>query len=100
MTAVLIACCASLWWATPDGLGLAATCAIIFVAGLMFAYTEVLHNSLLPFAAPRAQTSATSGLGLALGSAISVLLLAFILWGFALPAKMTAAWLPADRKST
>lgn len=95
LTAVLVACCASLWWATPDGLGLAATCAIIFVAGLMFAYTEVLHNSLLPFAAPSAQTSATSGTGLALGSAISVLLLVFILWGFALPAKMAASWLPA-----
>jgi len=95
LTAVLVACCASLWWATPDGLGLAATGAIIFVAGLMFAYTEVLHNSLLPFAAPSAQTSATSGTGLALGSAISVLLLIFILWGFALPAKMAASWLPA-----
>lgn len=95
ITAALIVCCIGLWWATPDGLGLGLTCALIFFAGVLFAYSEVLHNSLLPFAAPPAQTSATSGWGLALGSAISVLLLAFVLWAFALPAKMSAAWLPA-----
>lgn len=95
ITIAIILCCASLWWATPSGLGLGVTCAIIFVAGILFAYSEVLHNSLLPFAAPPDQTSATSGLGLALGSAISVALLAFVLWGFALPAKMSAPWLPA-----
>lgn len=94
ITAAFIACCISLWWATPDGLGLGLTCAVIFFAGVLFAYSEVLHNSLLPFAAPPAQTSATSGLGLALGSAISVVLLAFVLWAFALPAKMPASWLP------
>jgi UMF1 family MFS transporter len=95
ITIAIILCCASLWWATPTGLGLGLTCAIIFVAGVLFAYSEVLHNSLLPFAAPPGQTSTTSGLGLALGSAISVVLLIFVLWAFALPAKMSAAWLPA-----
>lgn len=95
ITIAIILCCASLWWATPTGLGLGLTCAIIFLAGVLFAYSEVLHNSLLPFAAPPAQTSATSGLGLALGSAISVALLAFVLWAFALPARMSAPWLPA-----
>ena len=95
ITIAIILCCASLWWATPSGLGLGVTCAIIFMAGILFAYSEVLHNSLLPFAAPPDQTSATSGLGLALGSAISVALLAFVLWAFALPAKMSAPWLPA-----
>lgn len=95
ITTAIVICCASLWWATPTGLGLGLTCAIIFLAGVLFAYSEVLHNSLLPFAAPPDRTSATSGLGLALGSAISVALLAFVLWGFALPAKMSAPWLPA-----
>ncbi|NIJ35944.1 UMF1 family MFS transporter [Sphingopyxis panaciterrae] len=94
ITAALVVCCASLWWATPAGLGLGLTCAIIFFAGILFAYSEVLHNSLLPFAAPPGHISATSGLGLALGSAISVVLLAFILWAFALPARMSADWLP------
>lgn len=94
ITAAIVACCASLWWATPSGLGLGLTCAIIFFAGVLFAYSEVLHNSLLPFAAPPSQTSATSGIGLALGSAISVFLLALVLWAFALPAKMSASWLP------
>ena len=96
ITMAIIFCCASLWWATPTGLGLGLTCAIIFLAGVLFAYSEVLHNSLLPFAAPPDQTSATSGLGLALGSAVSVALLAFVLWAFALPAKMSAPWLPAS----
>jgi UMF1 family MFS transporter len=96
ITMAIIFCCASLWWATPTGLGLGLSCAIIFLAGVLFAYSEVLHNSLLPFAAPPDQTSATSGLGLALGSAVSVALLAFVLWAFALPARMSAPWLPAS----
>ncbi len=62
-TALLVALIASLWWAKPDGSGLplSATCAVVFAAGLLFAYTEVLHNSMLPYAAPAAQTSAASG---------------------------------------
>ncbi|MFC6336664.1 MFS transporter [Pseudomonas sp. CCM 7891] len=94
ITSALALCCASLWWATPDGLGFGMTCAIIFLAAVLFSYSEVLHNSLLPFASPSTRISATSGLGLALGSAISVALLAFVLWAFALPVKMSAAWLP------
>lgn len=96
VTTILVALIASLWWATPDGLGLTATCAIVFAAAVMFAYTEVLHNSMLPYAAPTSQISATSGLGLALGSGISVVLLVFVLWAFALPAKMDASFLPND----
>lgn len=98
VTTLLVALIASLWWAKPDGSGLplSATCAVVFAAGLLFAYTEVLHNSMLPYAAPTAQTSAASGLGLALGSAISVVLLAAVLWGFALPAKMALPGFPAE----
>jgi UMF1 family MFS transporter len=96
ITAAMVVLIASLWWATPDDLGLTATCAIVFAAGVLFAYTEVLHNSMLPYAAPARQTSSTSGLGLALGSGISVVLLVLVLWAFALPAKMHAPFLPME----
>ncbi len=96
ITAAMVVLIALLWQAKPDGSGLplAATCAIVFVLGVLFAYTEVLHNAMLPYAAPPHQTSATSGLGLAIGSGVSVVLLALVLWGLALPAKMSLPWLP------
>lgn len=96
ITALMVILIASLWWALPQGgMSLAAILSVIFVVGLLFAYTEVLHNSLLPFAAP-GQTSAASGIGLALGSGIAVLMLVGVLWAFALPARMSLPFLPSQ----
>ncbi|WP_431514605.1 MFS transporter [Variovorax sp. DAIF25] len=96
VTAAMVLLIACLWWVKPDGSGLSVpvTCVLLAFISVLFHYSEVLHNSLLSHAAPAAQASATSGLGLALGNGLAVVLLAFSLWAFALPGKISMAFLP------
>lgn len=97
VTAIQIALIGSLWFARPDhsGLSVTATACILGGIGVLFAYSEVLHNALLAYAAPPSQTSNASGLGLALGNGVSVVLLVFVVWAFALPGKLHLPGLPA-----
>lgn len=85
------------WWAMPGDAGLPVwgIGLTIIVAGIAFAWSEVLHNSLLMRAAG-AQVSQVSGLGLALGNASSVLLLVFVLVTIALPGQVDWGFLPAQ----
>jgi MFS transporter, UMF1 family len=71
----------------PDGEGLPlwGIGAAIIVAGICFAWTEVLHNAMITTVAPPRLVPAVSGLGLSLGNAASVLLLVFVLLTIALP---------------
>lgn len=79
---------AMLWWAIPGGTGLsiAAIIALLATLSVLFAATETLYNAMLIPAAGMAQAGAASGLALALAlsNLISVLMLAFVMWGFAL----------------
>lgn len=88
---------AALWWARPDGTGLTVgtTMFLAMTATVLFAYTEVLHNSLLIRAAGMGGAHKASGLALSLGNLFSVLALAFTAWAFALPGKVDWAWVPA-----
>jgi UMF1 family MFS transporter len=89
---------ASLWLAKPDlsGLSIIATMSIAMVVNVLFAYTEVLHNSLLVRAAGMAAAHKASALGLSFGNAAGVLALGFTAWAFALPGKVDWAWVPAS----
>jgi MFS transporter, UMF1 family len=84
------------WFALPGGAGapLWLIGAAIVVAGVAFAWSEVLHNAMLTTATRPALLSHVSGLGLALGNAASVLLLVFVLWAMALPGQVDWAFLP------
>ncbi|MBA3896230.1 MAG: MFS transporter [Sphingomonadaceae bacterium] len=95
--AMMVPLLALLWWAKPgeDGLSLPLVIAILATLGVLFAYTETLHNALLVPAAGRDRVGETSGLGLALGNFVSVGLMAFVLWGFALPGKIAWSFVPA-----
>src|SRR4051812_3538271 len=86
----------ALWFAKPDGSGLwiITTMTIAMVVNVLFAYSEVLHNSMLIRAAGLKGAHAASGLALSLGNAASVLALAFTAWAFALPGKVTWGWVP------
>ena len=86
----------SLWFAKPDGSGLSimTTMTISMVVGVLFAYTEVLHNSMLIRAAGLKGAHSASGLALSLGNAASVVALGFSAWAFALPGKVNWAWVP------
>jgi UMF1 family MFS transporter len=89
---------AALWLAKPDlsGLSIIATMSIAMVVNVLFAYSEVLHNSLLVRAAGLSGAHRASGLALSLGNAASVVALAFTAWAFALPGKVDWGFVPAS----
>ena len=87
----------SLWWAKPDGSGLSVSTVLVIVLliSLVFTYSEVLHNSQMPYAAESPVDSATmSGTALAIGNVVSVAALIFVLWAFALPGKVNWSFVP------
>ncbi|MBS0332353.1 MAG: MFS transporter [Proteobacteria bacterium] len=88
---------AALWFAKPDmtGLSIFATLAILFCVNILFAWSEILHNSMLVRAAGLRGAHTASGLALSLGNAASVVALAFTAWAFALPGKVNWAFVPA-----
>lgn len=88
---------ATLWFAKPDqsGLSIIATMSIAMTANVLFAWSEILHNSMLIRAAGLKGAHSASGLALALGNAASVVALAFTAWAFALPGKVPWSWVPA-----
>jgi UMF1 family MFS transporter len=94
--AIMVPLIASLWWTRADhtGLSVGAVIAIATAIGVLFSYTEVLHNSLLVRAAGLSSAHKASGLALALGNAFSVAALAFVLWAFALPGKVGWSFIP------
>jgi len=89
---------AALWLAKPDlsGLSIIATMSIAMLVNVLFAYSEVLHNSLLVRAAGLGAAHKASGLALSLGNAASVVALAFTAWAFALPGKVAWSFVPAS----
>jgi MFS transporter, UMF1 family len=86
---------AALWWSKPDGSGLTVELTMLFVMAtqVLFAYSEILHNSLLVRAAGLAGAHRASGLALSLGNLFSVLALGFTAWAFVLPGLVS--WAPA-----
>lgn len=95
VTALMVALAGLLWSTLPDGSGLSINQVIAIAAALtvLYAYGEMLHNALLPRAAPR-QEHLASGLGLALGNAVSTAMLVFVMWAFVLPGKVGWAIIP------
>lgn len=87
----------ALWWGKADGTGLSVTQVMILATliGVLFTYTEVLHNSLLVRAAGLSAAHKASGLALALGNGFALVALAFTAWAFALPGKVDWSWTPA-----
>ena len=91
-------CVFALWWAKPHGAGLSVSTVLLLtlVISLLFTYGEVLHNSLMTFAARNARDAATmSGTALSWGNVTSVAALVFVLWAFALPGKVHWSFVPA-----
>ena len=96
ITALMVPLMALLWWGKPDGSGLSVTAvmAVTLLIGVLFPFTEVLHNSLLVRAAGIKAAHKASGLALALGNGFAVLALAFTAWAFALPGKVDWGFVP------
>ena len=96
VTTTMVSVNAILWWAAPDGSGLTLPLimALTMIGSIAFAYSEVLHNSLLVRAAGLAATHKASGLALSLGNLFSVFALAFVAYAFALPGMVDWGWIP------
>ena len=96
ITALLIPCIVALWWVKPDGTGLSLGIVVALFAfiALLFALSDIMHNALLLPAAGMRNAGAASGLALAFGNFVSVFMLSFVLWAFALPGKTGASWIP------
>ena len=95
ITAVAVPTIWSLWWAKPTGgLGAGAVAAILAACGLLVAWSQLVHNAILTYASPADERPRASGLSLAFGNGVSVLMLAFVLWAFALPGKLHAPFIP------
>lgn len=95
ITCLMVGLAGLLWWTLPDGSGLSVGQVIAVAAAMtvLYAYGEMLHNALLPRAAPRREHVA-SGLGLVLGNAVSTAMLVFVLWAFVLPGKVGWTFIP------
>ncbi|WP_293362530.1 MFS transporter [Phenylobacterium sp.] len=93
---LMIPLTAALWWAKPDGTGLSVATTMLFAmtVQVLFAYNEILHNSLLIRAAGMHAAHKASGLALSLGNLFSVLALMFTAWAFALPGTVDWGWVP------
>jgi len=96
MTALMVPLLFALWWVKPagGGLGLGVSSLVLGLLGLFFAYSELLHNSMLTRAATPKQAPFASGLALSLGNFFSVFMLVFVLWAFALPGKVDWSFIP------
>ncbi len=96
LTALMAPLMWSLWWAKPDQSGLSVTAIfwVLTAMGALFAYNEILHNSLLTRAATPRQAPHASGLALSLGNLFSVITLSFVLWAFALPGATDWSFIP------
>lgn len=94
---VLVACMAplifALWFARPGGAGLPVMAGLwLFgIIGVLFAYCEVVHNSMLINAAGQRHAPQASGLALSAGNFFSVITLTFCLVAFALPGSPAVA---------
>lgn len=77
----------ALWFSKPDGAGLPVMGGLwLFgIIGVLFAYCEVIHNSMLITAAGPRHAPQASGLALSAGNFFSVITLTFCLLAFALP---------------
>ena len=97
VTALMIPLIAALWFVRPDGsgLGIAGGIAIIAAITVLFALSEVFHNALLLPAVGMRAAGQASGLALASANFISVFMLSFVLWAFALPGKTPWGFIPA-----
>ncbi len=87
-----------LWFASPSSSWFTAS-ATLFVLGvltLLVSWGDVVFNAMLPKAAQPSEIARASGLALSLGNAIALMMLVFLLWGCALPGKVSWFWIPAQ----
>lgn len=98
VTVAMVPLIFAMWWAVPvgqgGGLSVAMVGFLVTAVGVLFAWSEVLHNSMLGAASRPATLAMTSGIGLALGNLVSTLFLVVVLVGIALPGQVALPFVP------
>ena len=86
-----------LWFAVPDEavLPLFAIGAIIVINNILFEFTAVFHNAMLPEICNHGRVGSLSGLGLALGNLAGLIMLVFMLYAFVMPGQVDWSFIPA-----
>lgn len=87
----------ALWYAVPDQaiLPLVAIGAIIVINNILFEFTAVFHNAMLPEICNHGRVGGLSGLGLALGNLAGLIMLIFMLYAFVMPGQVDWSFIPA-----
>jgi UMF1 family MFS transporter len=85
-----------LWFSKADGggIGIFPTLALIMLIAVMFEFSAVFHNAMLPSIAPISKVGMISGMALALGNIGGLLLMVFVLYAFALPGTVDWFFIP------
>ncbi|MFU8817529.1 MAG: MFS transporter [Pseudomonadales bacterium] len=85
-----------LWFAKPGGagLGIYPTLALIMLIAVVFEFSAVFHNAMLPSVAPASKIGMVSGLALAYGNFAGLSLMIFVLYAFSLPGEVPWAFIP------
>ena len=68
---------------------------LIVANNVLFEFTAVFHNAMLPEICSHKRVGAISGLGLALGNLAGLIMLLFMLWAFALPGLVDWGFVPS-----
>ncbi len=87
-----------LWFAVPDEaiLPLVAIGAIIVINNILFEFTAVFHNAMLPEICNHGRVGGLSGLGLALGNLAGLIMLIFMLYAFVMPGVVDWSFIPSQ----
>ena len=87
---------ALLWFAIPGGgLSLFVLGALIAITYVAYEFASVFYNAMLPSIVPHERVGSLSGLSLALGNAVGLVILIFMLIFFSLPGNVSWSFIPA-----
>lgn len=95
IVAIMAPCCFALWFAMPGAeSGLPVTAILVLVAVLLacFMISEMFHNAMLPSIASADRVGSLSGFGISTGNVGTLIALAGMLFGIALPASGLVDW--------
>ncbi|MDH5737436.1 MAG: MFS transporter [Gammaproteobacteria bacterium] len=84
-----------LWYSVPGGgIGIYPVLGLIVIIAVVFEFSAVFHNAMLPSVAPRNRLGFLSGLAIGLGNVGGLLLMIFVLYAFALPGQLDWPFIP------
>lgn len=87
---------AMLWYAIPGGgLSIFMLGALIAITYVAYEFASVFYNAMLPTIVPHERVGSLSGLSLALGNAVGLVILIFMLIFFSLPGNVDWSFIPA-----